>query len=117
MPRKKVKNAQKKPQEDFERVGEKRMEEKSVEKYLEAIGANLNAFQKAIIRTAMSYDDLATAMSRMTIAARRVSKSWMQMAQFDANIKWLSAPRRVKHLAKHAKKMRVRKKNLRRIYG
>lgn len=98
-------------------MGEKRMEEKSIDKYLEAIGVNLLDFQKAIIRTAMSGDDLATAASRMAIAARGVSKSWMQMAQLDARIKWFSAPRRVKHLAKHAKKMRVRKKNMRRIYG
>ena len=98
-------------------MGEKRMEEKSVEKYLEAIGANLLAFQKAVIRIAMSFDDVATAASRMAIAARGVSKPYMQMAQFDAYIKWLSAPGRVKHLAKHAKKMRVRKKNMRRIYG
>lgn len=93
------------------------MEEKSVEKYLEAIGANLLDFQKAAIKAALAFDDLATAASRMAIAARGVSKPYMQMALIDAHIRWVSAPRRVKHLAKHAKKMRVRKKNMRRIYG
>ena len=93
------------------------MKEERVVKCLEAIGANLLAFQKAIIRTAMSYDDLATGMSRFAIAARGASKPYMQMVQFHAHIRWVSAPGRVKHLAKHAKKMRVRKKNLRRIYG
>ena len=92
------------------------MEEERVEKWLEVLGANLLAFQKAIIRTAMSCDDLATAMSRM-IAARGVSKTNMRMAQLDAHIRWFSAPARVKHLAKHARKMRVRKKNMRRIFG
>ena len=94
------------------------MKEESIDKYLEAIGANLNAFQKAALKIALKFDDVVTAISRMTIvAARGVSKPYMQMALTDAYIKWLSAPRRVKHLAKHAKKMRVRKKNMRRIYG
>lgn len=93
------------------------MKEERVEKWLEVLGANLLASQKTIIRTAMSYDDLATAMSRMAIAARGVSKPYMQMAQLDAHIRWFSAPARVKHLAKHARKMRVRKKNMRRIFG
>lgn len=93
------------------------MKEERVYKWLEVLGANLLAFQKAIIRIALSYDDLATAMSRFAIAARGASKPYMQMAQLYAHIKWLSAPGRVKHLAKHARKMRVRKKNLRRIYG
>ena len=94
------------------------MEEERIEKYLEAIGVNLLDFQKAALKAALAFGDLATAMSRMAIvAARGVSKPYMQMALFDAHIRWLSAPGRVKHLAKHAKKMRVRKKNMRRIYG
>ena len=94
------------------------MEEERVEKCLEAIGVTLINFQKAALKIALKFDDVVTAISRMTIvAARGVSKPYMQMALTDAYIKWLSAPGRVKHLAKHAKKMRVRKKNMRRIYG
>lgn len=92
------------------------MIEERVDKWLKAIGVNLLDFQKAAIKTALMFDDLATAVSRMAIAARGVSKPYLQMARLDASIKWFSAPRRVKHLAKHARKMRVRKKNLRRIY-
>lgn len=92
------------------------MEKERVDKCLEALGVNLLDFQKAFIMAAMSCDNLATAMSRFAIAARAVSKPYIQMALLDARIKWFSAPRRVKHLAKHARKMRVRKKNMRRIY-
>jgi hypothetical protein len=94
------------------------MEEERIEKCLEAIGVTLLDFQKVAIKAALAFDDWATGISRMAIiAARGVSKSYTQMSLTYAYHRWLSAPGRVKHLAKHAKKMRVRKKNMRRIYG
>ena len=62
-------------------------------------------FAKEVNNMVKSYDKLVTVV-------RGDSKTFLQMNTMI----WTFAPRRIKHLALHAKKKRVRKKNMRRIF-
>jgi hypothetical protein len=79
----------------------------------------LSITQRAII-TALSYslnfvkevNNMVKSYDKFVTVVRGDSKTFLQMN----NMIWAFAPCRIKHLALHAKKKRVRKKNMRRIF-
>lgn len=85
--------------------------------FCECIDPGLTDLQKAFLTAAKSMDNFSRALNKFAIvAARGISKPTLTLEAIYQKIMWDSAPKRVRHLAKHAKKARVRKKNLHRIY-